>query len=390
MNIKNTTWNYPTSIHFGPGNIRLLPSMCAQLGINKPLLITDNGLANSDFIGETVAMLNGRGYQCQLYSKVQSNPTGTNVDGAVGMFADNCHDGIVAVGGGSALDVAKAVALIAHQQQPLWSLGGDAFDWSTIDASDIVPLIAVPTTAGTGSEVGRCSVITHEISQSKKIIFHDRLMPPVVISDPELTCGLPPAITAATGIDAFVHCFEAFCAPGFHPMADGIALEGMRLIAGALPRAFSDGNDLEARGLMLTAATMGATAFQKDLGAVHALAHSIGAVYNVHHGLANAILLPYVMVANRSVVSRQMLLLGRVLDITNPDFDSVLEWVLNFRSRLGIAHTLQDIGVPTDNIDDIGRRAQADSCAPGNPITLTADQYTAIFANALTGRLEPV
>jgi alcohol dehydrogenase class IV len=385
MNI--TTWNFPTSIRVGVGAIKILPEVCHELGIGRPLVITDQGLASIAFVGDIVTLCNDNGLPAKLFGEVQGNPVGANVDDAVRAFKAGGHDGIVAVGGGSALDVAKTVALIGRQSRELWSLGGDEFDWSDIPNADIVPWVAVPTTAGTGSEVGRSAVITHEQSHSKKIIYHPALMAPVVISDPELTCDLPAHITAATGIDAFVHCFEAYCAPGYHPMAEGIALEGMRLVAEALPRAYDNGTDIEARCWMLTAASMGATAFQKDLGGVHAIAHPIGALYNTHHGLVNAILLPYVMVANREAIAGRMNLLGRILNLDNPGFDGVLQWVLQFRERLGIPHTLKEAGVPDDGIDEIGRRAAQDPCAAGNPITFSAQQYGAIFARALVGTL---
>ena len=385
MNI--TTWNFPTSIRVGVGAIKILPEVCHELGVSRPLIITDQGLVTIAFVGDIVALCNGGGLPAKLFGEVQGNPVGANVDDAVRAFKAGGHDGIVAVGGGSALDVAKAVALIGRQSRDLWSLGGGEFDWSHIADADIVPWIAVPTTAGTGSEVGRSAVITHERSHSKKIVYHPALMAPVVISDPELTCDLPAHITAATGIDAFVHCFEAYCAPGYHPLAEGVALEGMRLVAEALPRAYDNGTDIEARCWMLTAASMGATAFQKGLGGVHAIAHPIGALYNTHHGLANAILLPYVMVANREAIAGRMKLLGRILNLDNPGFDSVLQWVLQFRERLGIPHTLKEAGVPDDGIDEIGRRAAQDPCAAGNPISFSAQQYGAIFARALVGTL---
>ena len=386
--MKLTTWNFPTSIRTGMGAIKILPGVCRELGISRPLVITDQGLLAIAFVADIVALCNDAGLPTKLFGEVQGNPVGANVDDAARAFNTGDHDGIVAVGGGSALDVAKTVALIGRQSQELWSLGGQAFDWSGIDAADIVPWIAVPTTAGTGSEVGRSAVITHEQTHSKKIVYHPALMAPVVISDPELTCDLPAHLTAATGIDAFVHCFEAYCAPGYHPMAEGIALEGMRLVAEALPRAYDDGTDLEARCWMLTAASMGATAFQKDLGGVHAIAHPIGALYNTHHGLANAILLPYVMVANKEAIAGRMKLLGRILDLDNPSFEGVLQWVLQFRERLGIPHTLKDAGVPDDGIEEIGRRAAQDPCAAGNPIPFNAQEYAAIFSNALLGTLE--
>lgn len=386
--MKLTTWNFPTSIRIGAGAIKILPEVCIELGIRHPLVVTDQGLAPIAFVRDIVALCDDNGLTASLYGEVQGNPVGANVDHAVRTFKAGDHDGIVAVGGGSALDVAKTVALIGRQSRDLWTLGGDKFDWSYIADADIVPWIAVPTTAGTGSEVGRSAVITHVQSHRKIIVYHPALMAPVVISDPELTCDLPAHITAATGLDAFVHCFEAYCAPGYHPMAEGIALEGMRLVAEALPRAYDDGTDLEARLWMLTAASMGATAFQKDLGGVHAIAHPVGALYNTHHGLANAILLPYVMLANKEAIAGRMKLLGRILNLEKPDFDGVLQWVLQFRERLGIPHTLKEVGVPDDGIEEIGRRAAQDPCAAGNPIPFSAQQYGAIFARALAGTLK--
>ncbi|MGI9277998.1 MAG: iron-containing alcohol dehydrogenase [Endozoicomonas sp.] len=382
-----TIWNFPTKMHFGAGVVVQLPALCRELGISRPLLVTDRGLKDLPFVQDMLEQCNGAGLTAALFGAVKGNPEGVDVDSAVVAFRQNGCDGVIAVGGGSALDVGKTVALVAGQKRSLWELGGGGFDWSWIADNDVLPLVAVPTTAGTGSEVGRSSVIIHEASQSKKIVFHPSLMPPVVLSDPELTVGLPPHITAATGIDAFVHCFEAYCAPGFHPMAEGIALEGMRLVAEALPRAFDQGDDVDARGKMLAAATMGATAFQKDLGGVHALAHPLGALYDIHHGLVNAILLPYVMIANHTAIAERMALPARVLGLEQANFNGLLDWVLAFRERLGIPHSLSETGISADKIAEVGQRAAVDPCAPGNPIPFTAEQYSRIFANALQGRL---
>lgn len=380
-----TTWNFPTSIRFGAGSIKTLPQVCAQLDIGNPLIVTDQGIATMAFVTDIVRLCNEGKMKARLFGDVWGNPVGANVIAALKLFRAGAHDGVVAVGGGSALDVAKTVALIARQDGDLWSIGGDTFDWSHIEDASIVPWIAVPTTAGTGSEVARSAVITCEESHCKRIIYHPALMAPVVISDPELTCDLPPHITAATGMDAFIHCFEAYCALEYHPMADGIALEGMRLVSEALPRAYHNGTDMEARSLMLTAASMGATAFQKGLGGVHALAHPIGALYNTHHGLANAILLPYVMVANKPAIASRMQKLGRTLNLENPDFDGVLHWVLQLRERLDIPHTLREAGVPAEDAVEVGRMAQRDPCAGSNPICFSAEQYAEIFSKALVG-----
>ena len=383
-------WHYPTRMHFGAGSMDLVPNLCREMGIDRPLLVTDAGLVNMDFTRQLLSYCCVSGMSVALYSEVTGNPVGKQVNDGVLAFIENDCDGVIGIGGGSALDVAKTIAVIARQEQSLWELGGENYDWSWIPDEYITPLIALPTTAGTGSEVGRSSVIIEEASQSKKMIFHPKMLPPVVVSDPELTVGLPADITAATGIDAFVHCFEAYCAPGFHPMADGIALEGMRLVSEALPLAYRDGGNIEARGKMLVAASMGATAFQKDLGGVHALAHPLGAMYDIHHGLANAIILPYVMVANRSAIEDRMILPGRVLNLHCPDFDSLLAWILSFRQELGIPHTLEETGIPNNEATEVGLRAVADPSAGGNPVPFSAEQYRHIFLNAFQGRFDPL
>jgi alcohol dehydrogenase class IV len=296
----------------------------------------------------------------------------------------------VAFGGGSALDAGKAVAFMSGQTRPLWDFE-DIGDWWTRAApAGIAPVVAVPTTAGTGSEVGRASVILNEETHQKKIIFHPKMMPRVVIADAELTVGLPRGVTAATGIDAFVHCFEAFCAPGFHPLADGIALEGMRLIHDYLPRACADGKDLEARQQMLAAASMGATAFQKGLGGVHAIAHPVGSWFNTHHGLTNAVILPYVMTFNRRVIAAKSDVIARVLDLPARGFDAVLSWVMQLRRDLGVPHSLAEIGVHTDNAAVIGSEAALDPSAGGNPIPVSAAHLEQIFRAAVAGDLAAI
>jgi len=322
-----------------------------------------------------------------LFAKVKGNPTGRNVDDGLAALKAGGHDGVIAFGGGSALDAAKAIALMWKQTRPLWDFE-DIGDWfKRVDPDGMLPVVAVPTTSGTGSEVGRASVITDEATHVKKIIFHPKMMPGIVISDPELTVGLPPHVTAATGIDAYVHSFEAYCAPGFHPMAEGIALEGMRLVKEYLPRAFKDGKDIEARGQMLAAASMGAAAFQKGLGGVHALAHPIGAVYDTHHGLTNAVLLPYVMVHNKAAIAERMNLLARVLDLPGGGFDAVLKWTLDFRAALKIPHTLKEIGVDDARAAEIGAMAEKDPSAGGNPCPVTAKDLEVVFRAAVAGKI---
>ena len=296
----------------------------------------------------------------------------------------------MAFGGGSALDAGKVVAFMSGQTRPLWDFEDIGDWWTRADPAGIAPVVAVPTTAGTGSEVGRAGVILNEETHQKKIIFHPQMMPRIVISDPELTVGLPPGVTAATGIDAFVHCFEAFCAPGFHPLADGVALEGMRLIHRFLPRAYADGKNIEARAQMLAAASMGATAFQKGLGGVHAIAHPVGSWFNTHHGLTNAVILPYVMIFNRRAIADKADVIARVLDLPKRGFDGFLAWVLDMRRELGIPHALADIGVSIDKAAIIGREAAIDPSAGGNPIPVDAAQLEHIFRAAVAGRLEAV
>lgn len=382
MSTLKGNWNYPTTIWAGPGRVAELPAALKRLGIAKPLLVTDEGLAGAAMVKAALAATGA-----SLFAKVKGNPTGRNVEDGLAVLKAGGHDGVIAFGGGSALDAAKAIALMWGQTRPLWDFE-DVGDWfKRVDPKGMLPVVAIPTTAGTGSEVGRASVITDETTHTKKIIFHPNMMPGIVISDPELTVGLPAHVTAATGIDAYVHCFEAYCAPGFHPMAEGIALEGMRLVKAFLPRAFADGKDIEARGQMLAAASMGAVAFQKGLGGVHALAHPIGAVYDTHHGLTNAVLLPYVMVHNRAAIDARMGLLARVLDLPNPGFDAVLKWTLDFRAALKIPHTLKDIGVDDSRAAEIGAMAEKDPSAGGNPCAVTAKNLEAIFRAAVAGKV---
>ncbi|MGO9636143.1 MAG: iron-containing alcohol dehydrogenase [Steroidobacteraceae bacterium] len=379
-------WNYPTTIWAGPGRIAELADACERSGILHPLLVTDEGLVGTPMIKRALAALE----DAALFGAVRGNPALSHVEAGLRAYRAGGHDGVVAYGGGSALDTGKVVAFMSGQTRPLWDFEDIGDWWTRADPDGIAPIVAVPTTAGTGSEVGRAGVILNEETHQKKIIFHPRMMPRVVISDPELTVGLPRAITAATGMDAFVHCFEAFCAPGFHPLADGIALEGMRLIHRFLPRACADGGDIEARAQMLAAALMGATAFQKGLGGVHAIAHPVGSWFNTHHGLTNAVILPYVVTFNRSAIADKTDIIARVLDLPVRGFDGFLAWVLEMRRELGIPHALADIGVSADNAKIIGREAALDPSAGGNPIPVDAATLESIFRAAVGGRLEAV
>ena len=380
-------WNYPTAVRFGAGRISELPGICAELSITHPLLITDAGLASLPIVKQTLADNAAAGMPTGLFSEVRGNPVGANVDDGVVAYRSGGHDGVIAFGGGSALDVAKAVALMVGQNRPLWDFEDIGDNWTRVNVAGMAPVVAVPTTAGTGSEVGRASVITDESDHTKKIIFHPNMLPARVLADPGLTVGLPAHLTAWTGIDALSHCLEAFCAPGFHPQADGIAVEGIRLIRTALERAVADGTDIEARSMMMAASSMGATAFQKGLGAMHALSHPVGAVLDAHHGLTNAIFMPYVLAFNAPVISDRIGDLARYIGLENANFDGFLAWVLGLRERLDIPHTADALGLTTDLIEDLGRRAAADAAAGGNPIPVDAAALSGLYAQSLSGTL---
>jgi len=376
-------WSYPTTVWAGPGRITELPAACERLGIKRPLLVTDEGLRAAPMVHNALALLPGTG----LYAGVRGNPVAANIDDGLAVYRQGAYDGVIAFGGGSALDAGKVIAFMSGQTRPLWDFEDVGDWWKRADRNGIAPIVAVPTTAGTGSEVGRAGVVINEATQQKKIIFHPQMMPGVVISDPELTVGLPPKITAATGMDAFAHCFEAFCAPGFHPMADGIALEGLRLIQTYLPRAYDDGGDIEARSRMLAAASMGATAFQKGLGGVHAIAHPVGAHFNTHHGLTNAVLLPYLLVHNRAAIEPHLAIIARTLNLAGEPYAALFDWLLGFRRRLGVPNSLAELGVTLRNPQTIGEEAAHDPCAAGNPLPTDAAGYARIFRSAVTGDL---
>ncbi len=380
-------WNYPANILFGIGRITALADTCRSLSMTRPLLVTDRGLANSTMIGEAVAAVSKAGLPASMFCDVDSNPSGDNVDMGVAAFRDGGHDGIIAFGGGSALDAGKAIAFMAGQSLPLWDFEDVGDNWRRADADAIVPLVAVPTTSGTGSETGRASVITDQGARIKKIIFHPGMMPDAVIADPALVAGLPPHLTAATGMDALAHCLEAYCAPGFHPMADGIAVEGIRLIRESLPAAVADGADLAARSDMMAAASMGSTAFQKGLGAIHALSHPVGALYGAHHGLTNAVFMPYVLVFNQPAIADKARRIARYLDLPKPSFAALLDWVLQLREDISIPHTAAGLGILESDLDRLSEMAARDPTAPGNPVPLKASSLRQLYENALAGRL---
>lgn len=380
-------WNYPTTVHFGVGRIAELADICKFLGMQRPLLVTDKGLADSAIVKDALAVNKAGGLPTVLFANVDSNPSDRNVEDGVAAFRQYKRDGVVAFGGGSALDAGKAVAFMAGQTRPLWDFEDVGDNWQRANTTELTPLVAVPTTSGTGSETGRASVITNETAREKKIIFHPRMMPDAVIADPALVAGLPPHLTAATGMDALAHCLEAYCAPGFHPMADGIAAEGLRLIRENLPAAVADGTDLVARGNMMAAASMGSTAFQKGLGAIHSLSHPVGALYGAHHGLTNAVFMPYVLKFNRPAIEDKMARLAKYIGLPNLSFCGMLDWILDLRKTLSIPHSAAALGVLKDDLDLLARMAAEDPTAPGNPVPVGVTEMRQLYEAALAGTL---
>lgn len=363
-------WSYPTSIRFGAGRISEIAEVCAAAGMKNPLLVTDRGLGSMDITIKALDLLEAGGLGRAIFSDVDQNPNEKNAAAGVKAYNDGGHDGVVAFGGGSGLDLGKLVAFMAGQIRPLWDFEDVGDWWTRADADAIGPIVAVPTTAGTGSEVGRASVITNSETAQKKIIFHPKFLPTAVICDPELTIGMPNFITAGTGLDAFAHCVEAFCSPHYHPMSQGMALEGMRLVKEYLPRSYADGNDIEARAHMMSAALMGATAFQKGLGAIHALSHPIGAIHHTHHGTTNAVCMPAVLQFNRSEITDVMGHAANYLGISG-GFDGFCAYVDDLNASLGIPKKLSGLGVTNPDIDRIVKDALADPSTGGNPIEMT-------------------
>lgn len=375
-------WSYPTAIKFGAGRISELPGACAQAGITRPLLVTDRGLADLPITAQTLDVLDQAGLGRALFSEVDPNPNEKNLEAGVTAYRDGGHDGVIAFGGGSGLDLGKMVAFMAGQTRPVWDFE-DVDDWWTrADAEAIAPIVAVPTTAGTGSEVGRASVITNSKTHEKKIIFHPKVLPEVVICDPELTVGMPGFITAGTGLDAFAHCVEAYSSPHYHPMSQGIALEGMRLVKEYLPRAFQNGQDLEARAQMMSAAMMGATAFQKGLGAIHAMSHPIGAQFNTHHGTTNAVCMPAVLAFNAEAIRARFDTAAGYLGIDG-GFDGFCAFVQDLNDSLNIPRGLSDLGVTEEAIPALVKGAISDPSCGGNPVALTEDNLAGLFKAAL-------
>lgn len=386
MTIPNRNINFPTAIKFGAGRVKELAELCQANGIKRPLFVTDPGLAQMPMVAAILADLRKAGLGVALFADVRPNPVEANLLAGIKAYRSGKHDGVIAFGGGSGLDIGKLIALMHGQKISVFDLEDIGDWWTRADASKIAPIIAVPTTAGTGSEVGRAGVVTHPQTHEKKIIFHPAIMPKVALLDPELSVGLPPKLTAATGMDALAHCLESYCAPFYHPLAKGVALEGMALIKDNLAKAVKKGKDIDARGNMLVASSMGATAFQRGLGAIHALSHPFGGLYDAHHGLLNGIVMPYVLKANRKKIEKDIERAAAYLGIKG-GFNGFLKWVLALRKEVGIPHKLADIGIDTKRLDEVAKMAIKDPSAGGNPIQFSEKQYKALAKKCVTGDL---
>ena len=384
--MTNYNWNYPTTVWVGKNRAKDLEKACVEIKTLKPLLVTDKDLINLEFIKDLVNDLEKK-FKLSTFSNFSGNPTGENVDEGVEVFKKNSCDSVVAIGGGSALDVGKAIAFMSGQSRAIWDFEDIGDYWKRADEKNISPIIAIPTTAGTGSETGRASAIINSKTGIKKIIFHPKFLPSIVILDPVLTKDLSPRLTGATGMDALAHNLEAFCAPGFHPMADGIAIEGMRLIKKSLLKAVKDGSDLDARSDLLAAASMGSTAFQKGLGAIHSLSHPLNAQFNLHHGLSNAIFMPYVLSFNKKNIEEKIISICDYLNLSK-SFDAFLEWILELRKQLNIPHKLSDV-IETNkmNLDDLSKMALDDPSTSSNPKKLTINDMKVMYEHSISGKL---
>lgn len=378
MTVPSVNWSYPTAIKFGPGRIRELADHCKAIGLRRPLLVTDRALAALPITTQALDILEAGGLGRAMFAEVDPNPSEKNMEAGIAVYRAGGHDGVVCFGGGSALDLGKMIALMVDQTVSVWDLEDIGDWWTRADASRIAPIVAVPTTAGTGSEVGRAGVLTNSATHKKKIIFHPRLMPSVTICDPELTVGMPKAITAGTGMDALAHCLEAYCSPFYHPMSQGIALEGMRLVFENLPVAYAEPGNLEARAHMMSAAAMGAVAFQKGLGAIHALSHPVGAVYNTHHGTTNAVVMPMVLDFNRPAIEERIARAADYLGIAG-GFAGFRERVMELRAALGIPPSLSAMGVEHARLDELTEMALEDPSCGGNPVPMTRENTRALY-----------
>ena len=382
--MMSMNWNYPTSIWFGEKRINEIQKACESLNIKKPLIVTDPGILKTNIVEKINQSLNSK---ANIFSDVQSNPTGNNVEQGVLYFNANSNDGVIAVGGGSGMDVGKGIAFMAGQNRPLWDFEDIGDYWTRANSEVIKPIIAVPTTAGTGSETGRAGVYTNEKTHEKKIIFHPKMLPSVVILDPELTVPLPKSLTAFTGMDALAHCLEAYSSNYFHPLSQGIALEGMYMIKQYLIKAYEDGTNLEARGNMLAASSMGSIAFQKGLGAIHSLSHPVGAIYNTHHGLTNAVFMPYVLKKNRKAIEEKIIALSKYLNLKEESFDGFMKWILDLREKLSIPHTLKELINDNSKFAQMSIMAKDDPSTGGNPIKLESSDFLDLYRNAYDGSL---
>ena len=386
--MNNFNWNYPTTMWGGKDRINDLGKACKHLNIKKPLLVTDGGLVKTKMVSNILEQLKIEGFMINTFSNIVGNPTGSNVNEGLKKYHKNKNDGVIAFGGGSGLDVGKAIAFMSGQNLPIWEFEDVGDNWAKANNEKIAPIISVPTTAGTGSETGRASVILNEKTGVKNIIFHPKFLSSIVILDPVLTVGLPAKITAATGMDALAHNLEAFCAPGFHPMADGIALEGMRLIDKWLLIAFKDGANLDARMNMLTAASMGSTAFQKGLGGIHSLSHPVNALNNIHHGLSNAIFMPYVLTFNKDVIEEKIIKICNYLELENKTFDGFIDWILKLRKDLKLPHKLSEVIEEKDfDIEQLSKMALEDPSTGGNPKKLTVEDMRLMYKHSMIGQL---
>ena len=382
--MMSMNWNYPTSIWFGEKRINEIQKACESLNIKKPLIVTDPGILKTNIVEKINQSLNSK---ANIFSDVQSNPTGNNVEQGVLYFNANSNDGVIAVGGGSGMDVGKGIAFMAGQNRPLWDFEDIGDYWTRANSEVIKPIIAVPTTAGTGSETGRAGVYTNEKTHEKKIIFHPKMLPSVVILDPELTVPLPKSLTAFTGMDALAHCLEAYSSNYFHPLSQGIALEGMYMIKQYLIKAYEDGTNLEARGNMLAASSMGSIAFQKGLGAIHSLSHPVGAIYNTHHGLTNAVFMPYVLKKNRKAIEEKIIALSKYLNLKETSFDGFMKWILDLREKLSIPHTLKELINDNSKFEQMSVMAKDDPSTGGNPIKLESLDFLDLYINSYNGNL---
>ena len=380
--MQNMNWNYPTNIWFGPKRSQQIQQACDALGVKNPLIVTDPGLLQTPIIDEINSNLSSK---TNVYSDVQGNPTGSNVTNGVKVFLEGNHDGVIAIGGGSGMDAGKGIAFLAHQSRPLWDFE-DIGDWWTRADSDVIkPIIAIPTTAGTGSEVGRAGVFLNEDNHKKKIIFHPKMLPQIAILDPSLTINLPKEITAGTGMDALAHCLEAYSSPFYHPMAEGTALEGLRLVKENIQEVYHNGKNIEARAHMLVASMMGSAAFQKGLGAIHSITHPVNSLYHTHHGTTNGTVMPFVLNYNRSTIEDKFVRLANFLDIKG-GFDGIVQWVIDLKKEMEIPETLKDMGVQPGDEVKLAPLAQEDPSTGGNPLEMTEEKFQKLIANCISGK----